>query len=116
MKDLSYFDKLSFIKRVELRGQRGDNYNGAFITKIDGRGYGIIASNGGGWEHVSVSNGHHIPSWKVMSTVKDLFFEEWETVMQLHPAKQDYVNDHNNCLHLWRPLNERIPLPPKIFV
>ena len=59
----------------------GDNSNGIFKVKIDGATYNVIVSNGGGWEHVSVSNEKHIPSWKVMCKIKDLFFFENETLI-----------------------------------
>lgn len=51
-----------------------------------------------------------------MCAVKDLFFEPEDCVIQYHPPKSEYVNHHPGCLHLWMPLNEKIPLPPKIFV
>lgn len=51
-----------------------------------------------------------------MCAVKDMFFKPEETVMQLHPAKSDYINVHPYCLYLWRPHDNAIPLPPKIFV
>lgn len=51
-----------------------------------------------------------------MSVVKDMFFEEEEAVMQLHPKKSEYVNNHPNCLHLWRPTNGEIPTPPMYLV
>ena len=41
---------------------------------------------------------------------------EDETVVQYHPPKSDYVNNHPYCLHLWRPHSQEIPRPPKIFV
>jgi len=37
------------------------------------------------WEHVSVSTRHRCPYWKEMCFVKDLFWDEEEPVMQLHP-------------------------------
>ena len=98
--------------RVPLFGKYGDEHNGAFELEIKGENYFVIASNGAEWEHVSVSSKHKIPSWKTMNTIKDLFFEESEAVMQLHPPKSDYVNNHPNCLHLWRPIGLEIPLPP----
>lgn len=111
MRDLTIYDNLRF------KGLGpGDSQNGAFIMKIKGETYSIIASNGGGWDHVSVSHKHKIPSWKVMNIVKDLFFYENEMVMQLHPPKKDYVNIDNNCLHLWRPQQIEIPAPPLYMV
>lgn len=77
---------------------------------------GIIVSDGEGWDHVSVSLPTRCPSWDEMCWVKDLFFGPEETVMQLHPPKSRYVNHHPHCLHLWRPYNKSIPLPPTEFV
>lgn len=94
----------------------GDKHNGAFMMKIKGETYTIIASDGGGWDHVSISSKHKVPSWATMCQVKDLFFHEEEIVMQLHPKKSDYVNIDKNCLHLWRPQQVDIPTPPKSFV
>lgn len=78
----------------------------------------VIASWGGGWEHVSVSpkKDYNIPTWVDMCFLKDLFFKDDEVVIQIHPKKEDYVNIKNNCLHLWRPINEVVPTPPKIYI
>ncbi len=78
----------------------------------------VIWSNGGGWEHVSVCPYKHsyTPSWSEMCRLKDMFFYEDEVVVQYHPAKDQYVNNMPNCLHLWRPLNEKMPTPPSIMV
>lgn len=76
----------------------------------------FIASWGGGWEHVSVSGARSCPPWEAMCFVKDLFWKPEEEVMQLHPPKSQYINNHPYCLHLWRPIAAVIPLPPKIMV
>ena len=66
----------------------------------------------GGLEHVSVSPKRKaiVPSWRDMCKVKDIFFEEEETVVQIHPAKSQYIRGigigkdrRENILHLWRP-------------
>lgn len=79
-----------------------------------------IASDGGGWQHVSVSQGDteaDIPSWKVMSKVKELFWEDEDVVIQIHPKKSEYVNYHAATLHLWRCADGREqPTPPSIMV
>ena len=67
------------------------------------------------WEHVSVSCKSRCPNWPEMCFVKDLFWADDEVVMQLHPAKKDYVNQHAYCLHMWKPTAELIPLPPRIL-
>lgn len=76
----------------------------------------IIASDGLSWEHVSASFPNKTPSWDVMCFVKDLFWSEAATVIQYHPAKEDYVNKHPYCLHLWRPEGVEIPKPPTMLV
>ena len=79
----------------------------------------VIASFGDGWDHVSVSvNMPRCPRWHEMCEVKDMFFEPEEAVMQLHPPKSQYVNNHPLCLHLWKPQEGfgTIPLPSKSLV
>jgi hypothetical protein len=95
-----------------------DGLNGAFfVLGPCGVDLKIIASSEGmGWEHVSVSLKNRCPNWLEMSFVKDLFWEDEEAVMQLHPPKSDYVNCHQYCLHLWRPIDVEIPLPNSVMV
>jgi len=99
----------------------GDDFGAFQIPGPCGERLTIIASPGDAhqnipWEHVSVSTRHRCPYWKEMCFVKDLFWDEEEPVMQLHPPKSTWVNNHNFCLHLWRPLDGNIPLPPAIAV
>jgi len=76
----------------------------------------IIFSNGGGWEHVSVSlKSKKIPNWEEMCFVKDLFFGDEECVVQYHPPKSEYVNNVN-ALHLWRKQGYDFPRPDSILV
>lgn len=84
----------------------------------------VIASSGDElvqWEHVSVrvmneQGKNFTPPWDLMCAVKDMFWDEEETVMQLHPPKSQYVNTHPNVLHLWRHKFFQIPIPPKELV
>ncbi len=69
-----------------------------------------------GWEHVSVSTRRRTPNWTEMSFVKDLFWSDDECVVQFHPPKADYINNHPYCLHLWRHVSKDIPRPPAILV
>lgn len=114
MRNLNYLND----KRVDIYndGNLGDEHNGAFKINYMGSYYFVIASNGNGWEHVSVSHNQRIPSWEVMCKVKDMFFHDEEVVMQLHPKKSEYINLHKNCLHLWRPLDHEILTPPSCMV
>lgn len=76
----------------------------------------IVASDGMGWEHVSVSCKTRCPSWSEMCFVKDVFWDDEEVVVEYHPPRSQYVNNHPHCLHLWRPIGIEIPLPPTILV
>jgi hypothetical protein len=91
------------------------------------RGLKVMASDGAadelydtGWEHVSVSRlvrESTPPSWEEMCLVKGLFWADDECVVQFHPPKADYVNQHPGVLHLWRKKGaEAFPMPPKACV
>lgn len=87
--------------------------NGVFDL---GRGLRCIASDGGGWEHLSVSYPDRTPSWDDMCLAKRLFWDEEDCVVQFHPPKSAYVNHHPHCLHLWRQVGQEFNQPPTSFV
>lgn len=76
----------------------------------------VVFSWGGGWDHVSVSFRTRCPTWNEMCVVKDIFFRDDECCVEYHPAKKDYVNVHEHCLHIWKPQDAELPMPPRIFV
>ena len=78
----------------------------------------IIASDGIGWEHVSVHviEQQRLPGWSEMEWVKEQFWEDEETVVQFHPRKSKYVDLHVGTLHLWRMRECEWILPPKILI
>ena len=73
-----------------------------------------IASDGEGWEHVSlhIPGKNHVPDWKVMSYIKNLFWSYEDTVLQIHPPESQYSNHHKTTLHLWRQCNKDFKGPP----
>jgi hypothetical protein len=90
-----------------------------------------LVSDGGGWEHVSVSlrrgPKHTLapgetfadfqpPTWSQMCMVKALFWDPEEMVLQYHPPESEYVNVHPAVLHLWRPVGKKVPTPPVYYV
>ena len=102
-----------------LYGGNGDGGNGVFQCRspVDGRPLNVIASDGMGWDHVSVSREARVPNWEEMEHVKRLFFADGETAMQLHVPPADHINNHPRTLHLWRPNDGReIPRPPAMMV
>lgn len=99
--------------------------NGAFaIQDNKDTKFFIIASDGEGWEHVSVHCKIWIlknwtprtPTWNEMCKVKNLFWGEEDTVIQYHPRQSEYVNNHPHVLHMWRPIGVTLPEPPSILV
>lgn len=121
MKNLHTLDKYRDTQTErDYYHRRGDSGNGAFKVYIGGRSFFCIASNGGGWEHVSVSPCNRKratpPTWAEMCEIKHMFFEDEEAVVQFHPPRSEYVNIHPYCLHLWRPTSQDMPRPPKKFV
>jgi hypothetical protein len=99
--------------------QEKDGCNGAFnipVKNIEGRYFTVIISDGMKWDHVSVSLQSRTPTWEEMCVIKDLFFKENETVLQFHPPKKDYINNHQYSLHMWRPHKQKINLPKTIMV
>jgi len=91
---------------------------GSGVISMPGWMGSVIFSKGGGWEHISVSPSQKriTPSWDDMVRIKDMFWNDDEAVIQIHPAKADYVNNMPNCLHLWRCYYKDMLLPPSCFV
>lgn len=76
----------------------------------------VIASDGEGWDHVSVSCRFRTPTWDEMEWIKRMFFYDHETCMQLHVPPSDHISYAKYALHLWRPQNVDIPRPPDWMV
>lgn len=108
------------IKTGKLGTTKEDGNNGVFFAKSLRlkNPLRLIVSDGGGWEHVSVSLHDRCPTWDEMSFVKNLFWDEDDFVVQMHPPKSDYINCFPYCLHLWRKFNTNnfCERPPSIFV
>lgn len=99
----------------------GADYGAFLIPGPCGRDLRVIASPGDAnegipWEHVSVSLSNRCPNWPEMDFIKRMFWDDEEAVMQLHPPRSTWINNHSFCLHMWRPTDQSIPLPPGIAV
>ncbi len=79
-----------------------------------------MCSDKGGWDHVSVHietrSGIRCPWWDEIDYIRKLFFKGDEWVMQLHTPVDKHINKHPSTLHLWRPQDQVIPVPPRDFV
>lgn len=117
MKNLHELDRWRISMRA-IYGTDGNANEGAFHVPCPatGRVLQIIASNGGGWDHVSVSLPTRCPNWQEMDFIKRAFFKDEECAMQLHVPAADHISVHPYCLHLWRPHLCEIPRPPAEYV
>lgn len=118
---------MNFPEQTRMAGDPGGD--GIFVIKDRGAVLLMcMASTGMDWDHVSVSvklqkkkkviEAGRCPTWEEMCLIKQVFFSDDDTVMQLHPPKEDWVSTHPYCLHLWKPNKEgvSIPRPPAILV
>lgn len=108
------------VKSGAMKSDSSFGNNGQFIVhslKLNRKLF-IQASDGAGWEHVSVSIYDRCPTWEEMSFVKSLFWSDDDVVIQIHPPKSEHINNHKFCLHLWRKAgtNDFVELPPSILV
>ena len=113
MKSLEEIKKNGYIF-IKKEGQ--DGFGGSFYDRKTRCHLNFIMSWGGGFEHCSVSMPTRCPSWDQMCAIKEAFWQDDECCMELHPAKKDYINNHPYCLHIWKPINQEIPMPPSLMV
>jgi hypothetical protein len=129
----------------QLKSTAADGNNGAFHLESPEPGWrlSLICSDGTEapdvpewqWEHVSVHAYRtrqvdvvgllgraesvpkmRTPNWREMAYVKALCWDDEDVVIQFHPRKSEYVNNHPHVLHLWRPRLVEIPTPPPELV
>lgn len=117
MKNLTHYIEQHRKSHPLLGKGFGNNGYWEFISPAqNSRTLRVISSDGKGWDHVSVSTNGRCPNWDEMCFIKETFFEDHETVVQFHPKKTEYVNNHKYCLHLWRKQDGEHELPPSIMV
>lgn len=105
------------IVRGQMATDKSWGNNGAFLIKLrHSQRVFVIASDGLGWEHVSVSHDSYTPTWEEMCQVKEMFWDPEDCVVQYHPRASEYVDLHRHCLHLWRPTGAELPRPDPILV
>jgi hypothetical protein len=98
----------------------GDVYStdndGWYLIPLGGQTFKVIASEGLGWDHVSVSHRSRCPTWAEMDHICRLFFRDDETVIQFHVPRAQHINVHAFTLHLWRSQTDPVILPPAAMV
>lgn len=105
-----YRVKTGFMASDESYGNNG-------FFSIPERQLKVIASDGMGWEHVSVSTfkGRKLPTWYDLVFVKNLFWNPDETIIQFIPKESEH-RSIGEVLHLWKKSGSEYELPPSIMV
>lgn len=130
MKPLSYVKEYLFIPDsvkpggvlhdwyVKAMANRGPDNFGIFRFPLPrfGSELHVIADISEDWDHVSVSMDRRTPNWEEMDFIYRKFFWTDEVAVQYHIQTKDKVNIHEHCLHIWRPVNIKLPRPPKASV
>lgn len=85
-----------------VTGRWGDGYT---CQQISG-GLRVIVdceekNDGHEWLHVSCSRKSWTPTHEDMAVVKQDFIGEDRYAYSIWPPKEQYVNIHSHCLHLW---------------
>lgn len=96
---------------------------GKFHIPIRGIVYEVKMSRVFEWEHLSVTvyaaKKGGFPEPRIanpdeVEMLKKMFFHDFETAIEVHPKKSDYVNINPYTLHLWRRFDMTMPTPPKV--
>lgn len=102
--------------------KKGDLYGFFFIPdrkKPTGPKLKVLVSpwdcKEGNWRHISVSHIKRCPTWGELCQIKEMFWGPDVTVQQFHPKASEYVNNANNCLHMWEKVGTEAELPPSIL-
>jgi len=101
---------------LQIHDVGDDGFNGIYVDPVERKNYFFVFSWGQGWEHLSVSQRNKTPSWDIMCRIKNVFWGEDEVCVEYHPKKEDYVNLHPHCLHIWKEVGKEFPTPPSILV
>lgn len=107
-------------RRIDLEmrahGAMGDAGNRYFVVPRDGVDLRVIASSGGGWDHVSVSTETRCPTWEEMEHIRKLFTKPGEVWLQFGVPEKQHINVHPYCLHWWRHQHRELRMPPAFMV
>lgn len=83
---------------------RAWEYNGLYIIASAGE-----YEDGKEWLHVSVSRKSRVPSYDELTRIKREFIGEDKKAVFVLPEKENHVNIHSYCLHLF--YSAQNPLP-----
>jgi hypothetical protein len=113
-------DELNNFRRLDWElhnyGVVGNAHGGCFCVPYENVELMVIASDGGGWDHISISLKSRCPTWEEMEHVRRHFALPHEVWLQFGLPAKDHINLHPYCLHWFRPQHRKVSLPPPIMV
>lgn len=107
MRDLTKIEGHNLLMESFYRAKVDPNIRSDFKFTINGKEkvrVAAVCNKDEGWEHVLYGHDEieRLPEWPEMVELKEMFWENNDIVIQVHPRRQDYVNDVPNVLHLWK--------------
>ena len=117
-------DEIKQTRGIMIKREDDNGFGGTMFKTVIYKGKNVefdyplnfIFSVADGWEHLSVSTPTRCPTWEEMQFMKEVFWKDNEVCYQLHPAKENYINNHPYCLHIWRKIGNDPELPPTWMV
>ena len=67
----------------------------------------VIVSQDGGYWHMSISHPSRYPTWDEIRDARYELVPDHVTMALLLPPREEYVNIHPNCFHLWEVTPDR---------
>jgi hypothetical protein len=75
--------------------------HGAFLIPYQSFTLRVIASDGMGWEHGSVSLPNRCPNWREICFIKDVCWEAEEVFIPYHPFLSSIQIPYSRWIFLW---------------
>lgn len=87
---------------------------GGYMRAWEWNGLKVIASvgiqsDGREWLHVSFSRARRLPSYADLKLVKREFIGDDKKAVMVFPERENYVDIHPYCLHLWHCADNPLP-------
>ncbi|MEA2090951.1 MAG: hypothetical protein U9O83_01135 [Campylobacterota bacterium] len=77
-----------------------EDYMGGKLYKTN-KGVIAIVTVDAGMHHISISHRGRLPNYKEIKEARYQLCPNEIKMAQIYPPKEEFVNLHENCLHLW---------------
>lgn len=98
------YNKQTNIENINIPRKKG-YYNISIIQTNDWKRIQVSLLN---WWHQQLKV---FPTWDEMCAIKDIFFNDDEAIIEIHPSDEYKIYEKDYTIDLWKPLNKELPLP-----